>query len=75
MKIDRIKNDRIKSVTDPLKSDPAASVCIRSSGLEELTKPFSRLSGTLVVVLQLSYSFHQKCSKLDTATTESLKKQ
>jgi hypothetical protein len=29
--------------------------------------------GTLVDILQLSYSFHQKCSKLGTATTEDLK--
>jgi hypothetical protein len=29
---------------------------------------------TLVDVLKLSYTFHQKCSKLDAATTESFKK-
>jgi hypothetical protein len=31
-------------------------------------------AGTLVDVLQLSYSFHQNCSKLGIAITEDLKK-
>jgi hypothetical protein len=34
---------------------------------------YKRSGGTLVDVLQLSYSFHQNCSKLGTAITEDFK--